>query len=258
MRKSASNALYRSIRNLILEAQNQIVRNVNSTMTVTYFQIGRHIAENELQGKDRADYAEKTMRQLSIDLTEEFGKGFSKSNLEYMRQFYKVYEDRFKKIVQPPTGQFRKPLKTVESTIGQSSSPFALSWTHYVQLLKIDDNNERSFYEIEAAKGNWSVRELQRQFNSSLYERLALSRNKKSIRELAKKGQIIEKSTDTLKNYVVLEFLDLKEESGYTESDLENAIINKLEHFMMELGKGFYLKEGRSDSPLMVIAFILT
>jgi predicted nuclease of restriction endonuclease-like (RecB) superfamily len=124
------------------------------------------------------------------------------------------------------------------------SSPFALSWTHYVQLLKIEDSNERSFYEIEAAKGNWSVRELQRQFNSSLYERLALSRNKKSIRELAKKGQIMERSTDTLKNHVVLEFLDLKEDSGYTESDLENAIINKLEHFMMELGKGF-LFEGR-------------
>lgn len=158
--------------------------------------------------------------------------------------FYKVYQDRFKKIVQPTTGQSRKPLKTVQSTIGQLSFPFALSWTHYVQLLKIDDSNERSFYEIESAKGNWSVRELQRQFNSSLYERLALSRNKKSIKELSKKGQIVERSTDTLKNPVVLEFLDLQEDSSYTESDLENAIINKLEHFMMELGKGF-LFEGR-------------
>jgi predicted nuclease of restriction endonuclease-like (RecB) superfamily len=236
---SKNNSLYRSIKNLILEAQSRIVRNVNSTMVLTYFQIGRYIVENELQGKGRADYAKKIMRQLSIDLTEEFGKGYSKSNLEYMRQFYKVYQDRSKRIVQPTTGQSRKPLKIVQSTIGQLPSPFALSWTHYIQLLKIDDKNERRFYEIEASKGNWSVRELQRQFNSSLYERLALSRNKKSIRELAKKGQIMERSTDTLKNHVVLEFLDLKEDSSYTETDFENAIINKLEHFMMELGKGF-------------------
>src|SRR5438876_3156287 len=187
---SKNNSLYRSIKNLILEAQGRIVRNVNSTMTLTYFQIGRYIAEDELKGKDRANYAEKTMRQLSNDLTDEFGKGYSKSNLEYMRQFYNVYQDRFKKIVQPATGQSRKPTKIVQSTIGQSFQ-FALSWTHYIQLLKINDSNERSFYEIEAVKGNWSVRELQRQFNSSLYGRLALSRNKKSIRELAKKGQII-------------------------------------------------------------------
>ncbi len=236
--------LFYSIKNLILEAQNRIVRNVNSTMVLTYFQIGRYIIEAELKGKGRADYAEKTMRQLSIDLTKEFGRGYSKSNLEYMRQFYKVYQDHFKEIVQPVTGQSYRPLKIVQSAIGQLSSPFALSWTHYIQLLKIENKNERSFYEIEAAKCNWSVRELQRQFNSSLYERLALSRNKRLIRDLAKKGQIIEKPTDTLKNHVVLEFLDLKEDSSYTESDLENAIINKLEHFMMELGKGF-LFEGR-------------
>jgi predicted nuclease of restriction endonuclease-like (RecB) superfamily len=231
--------LFQSVKNLILEAQNQIIRNVNSTMVLTYFQIGSYIAESELKGKARADYAEKTMRQLSIDLTKEFGRGYSKSNLEYMRQFYKVYQQRFKQIVQPAIGQSNKQLKTIQSPIGQFSSPFALSWTHYIQLLKIQDNNERNFYEIEASKDNWSVRELQRQFNSSLYERLALSRDKKSIRELAKKGQIIEKPTDALKNHVILEFLDLKEDSSYSENDLENAIIDKLENFMMELGKGF-------------------
>ena len=119
-----------------------------------------------------------------------------------------------------------------------------LSWTHYIQLLKIENDEERNFYEIEAARGNWSVRELQRQFNSSLYERLALSKDKKAVKDLSRKGQIIQKPTDALKHHTVLEFLELREDERYSESDLENAIINKIEHFMLELGKGF-LFEGR-------------
>lgn len=231
--------LYNSIKDLILEAQSQIVRNVNSVMVQTYFQIGRHIAEDKLKGKERADYAEKTIRQLSIDLTNEFGKGYSKSNLEYMRQFYSIYQDRHAKIAQSVVGQFRKSAKITQSAIALSNSPFSLSWTHYIQLLKIEDTAERDFYEVEASKENWSVRELQRQFNSSLYERLVLSRDKRSIKQLSKKGQIIDKPAEALKSPFVLEFLNLKEDTSYTESDLENAIINKLEHFMMELGKGF-------------------
>lgn len=125
---------------VILEAQNQIVRNVNSTMVLTYFQIGHYIAEDELKGKDRADYAERIMRQLSLDLTNEFGKGYSN-----MRQFYKIYQSRYKQIVQPLIGRSKKPVKIVQSPIGQSSSPFGLSWTHYIQLLKIGDNGERTF-----------------------------------------------------------------------------------------------------------------
>lgn len=123
-------------------------------------------------------------------------------------------------------------------------SPFSFSWTHYIQLLKIDNDNERSFYEIEAVQGNWSVRELQRQFDTSLFERLALSKDKKGVRRLASKGQVIEKPTDALKHHTVLEFLDLKENHSYSESKLEDAIISRIEHFMMELGKGF-LFEGR-------------
>jgi len=245
MKKSPINKqLFNSIRNLILEAQSQVVRNINSTMVLTYFQIGHYISEDELKGKDRADYAEKTMRQLSIDLTKVFGKGYSKSNLEYMRQFYNTYQDRHRRIVQSLTGQSSNPVKIIQSPIGQSSSLFALSWTHYIQLLKIENAEERNFYEIEASQGNWSVRELQRQFNSSLYERIALSRDKKKVKELSKKGQLIEKPSDTLKHHTVLEFLDLKEDSGYSETDLETAIISRIEHFMMELGKGF-LFEGR-------------
>jgi predicted nuclease of restriction endonuclease-like (RecB) superfamily len=244
MKEKQNKALLKAIKSLIVEAQAQIVRNVNTLMVFTYYQIGHYIIEDELKGKGRAKYAETTMRQLSLDLTKEFGKGYSKSNLEYMRQFYKAYQHRFKPIVQSPKEQSNKGVKIVQSVIGQFSSHFSLSWTHYIHLLKIEDRSERDFYEIEAVKGNWSVRELQRQFSSSLYERLALSRDKKSIRQLAKKGQIIHKPVDTLKSPIVLEFLDLKEDESYSESDLENAIISKLEHFMMELGKGF-LFEGR-------------
>jgi predicted nuclease of restriction endonuclease-like (RecB) superfamily len=132
----------------------------------------------------------------------------------------------------------------ISQTLSAFSRNFALSWSHYVLLIKIESKDEQRFYEIESERNNWSVRELQRQFDSSLYERLALSKNKKAVKELARKGQIIEKPTDALKHHTVLEFLDLREDERYTESDLENAIINKIEHFMLELGKGF-LFEGR-------------
>ncbi len=168
------------------------------------------------------------------------------TNLEYIRKFYKVFYSR---IPQSVVGKLEKSKRTPKSNIPQSvieefKQPFSLSWTHYIQLLKIENDDERNFYEIEAINADWSVRELQRQFNSSLFERLALSKDKIGIKELAKKGQIIEKPTDTLKHHTVLEFLDLREDEKYTESDLENAIISKIEHFMLELGKGF-LFEGR-------------
>ena len=241
-----NNILYISIKSLLEKARTQVARSINTTMVMTYYEIGRTIVEHEQKGQYRADYAKKVMEQLSKQLTKDFGKGYSTSNLEYIRRFYSVYSNR---ISQPLIGKSRKPVKTAVSTIPQSvigefKAPFILSWTHYIQLLKIQNDDERSFYEIEAAKGSWSVRELQRQFNSSLYERLALSRDKKAIKELASKGQIVETPTNTLKHYTVLEFLGLPEDERYTESDLENAIINKIENFMLELGKGF-LFEGR-------------
>ncbi|WP_018630144.1 PDDEXK nuclease domain-containing protein [Niabella aurantiaca] len=241
--------LFQSVRTLILHAQQHVVRNVNTAMLITYFEIGRNIVEYELKGNPRAGYADQTIRQLSAELTKEFGKGYSKSNLEYMRQFYSTYE---KRIVQSLIGQSSKSTKTV--SIAKRSSvrsvknlphvPFSLSWTHYLQLLKIDDEKERDFYEIEAVQNNWSVRELIRQYNASLYERLVLSLDKRTVKKLAKKGQIIEQPIDALKSHYVLEFLNLNENESYTESELEAAIINKLEHFMLELGKGF-LFEGR-------------
>jgi predicted nuclease of restriction endonuclease-like (RecB) superfamily len=238
--------LFQSIRELIENAQQNIVRNVNTTMLFTYFEIGKMIIENEQQGKQRADYAKMTIDKLSKDLTREFGKGYSTTNLEYFRRFYLLYHNRTPQslIGKSNKSATKKQSSISQSVIGKSDYPFSLSWTHYIQLLKIEDEKERDFYEIEAAQNNWSVRELMRQFNASLYERLALSRDKKTVKELAQKGQVIEKPTDALKSHYVLEFLDLKEDNRYTESELETAIINKLEHFMLELGKGF-LFEGR-------------
>jgi predicted nuclease of restriction endonuclease-like (RecB) superfamily len=234
------NGLYNSIKELIENAKSNIVRKVNSIIVYTNFEIGKKIVENEQQGKERAGYAEKTLIQLSADLTAEYGSGYSRSNLEYMRKFYLVYRNR---ISQPPTGKFGITKKS-QPVAGKLSIPLQLSWSHYVLLLRIDDENERNFYEIESTQNNWGKRELIRQFNSALYERIALSKDKKAIKQLGKKGQIIEKPTDALKHHTVLEFLDLKEDESYTESDLENEIISKLEHFMMELGKGF-LFDGR-------------
>lgn len=248
--------LFQSVKELIDKAQQNTVRSVNTTMLITYFEIGRMIIEIEQQGNIRAGYAKQTLQNLSTDLSKVFGKGYSISNLEYMSNFYKTYQERIQPISQSVIGKLKKSTshKKSQSLIGISEKPskssdkatfpFQLSWTHYIQLLKIKNDDERNFYEIEAVSNNWSVRELQRQYNSSVYERIVLSRDKKKVKQLSKKGQLIEQTSDALKSHYVLEFLGLREESSYSESDLETAIINKLESFMLELGKGF-LYEGR-------------
>ena len=248
-----ANRLYGAIKNLIENSKSNIVRNVNTAIIFTYFEIGRMIIEDEQSGKSRAEYAGQTLKQLSIDLTRDFGKGFSQRNLEYFRKFYLNYSDRISKTPSaktPGTGRAKMTKKgeRISQTLSAFSQMFHLTWSQYVLLMKIDNREEQRFYEIESEKNNWSVRELQRQFDSSLYKRLALSKDNKGVRELARKGQIIEKPTDALKHHTVLEFLDLREDERYSESDLENAIINKIEHFMLELGKGFYLKADKSGS----------
>lgn len=244
-----TSALYDSIKSLIEESKAQIVRKVNTTIILTYYEIGRIIVEDEQSGKSRADYAGQTLKQLSVDLTKDYGKGFSHRNLEYFRKFYLNYSNRISQTPFAKSAASRRTKTTkgkdhISQTLSAFSQNFLLSWSHYILLMKIDNLDEQRFYEIESEKNNWSVRELQRQFNSSLYERLALSKDKKAVKELSRKGQIIEKPTDALKHHTVLEFLDLREDERYTESDLENAIISKIEHFMLELGKGF-LFEGR-------------
>ena len=185
-------------------------------MVQTYFEIGKMIVEEEQKGKERAEYGQQLIEELSIRLLNEFGKGFSSTNIKQMRSFYLTYSK----------------CQTV-------SDEFNLSWSHYLKLMRIDDENERRFYEIETMKNNWSLRELQRQSDSALYTRLALSRDKKKIIELSEKGLIIEKPKDAIKDPYILEFIGLPEKSSYSENDLEQKLIDKLEHFLLELGTGF-------------------
>lgn len=214
--EATQNVLFAKIADLLQSARQAVVRSVNQTMVYTYFEIGRMIVEDEQQGAARAEYGKQVLKELSAKLTHEFGKGFSVDNLQNMRQFYHTF-----------------------SIYETTSRKFVLSWSHYLKLMRIEKPEERSFYEIECAANNWSLKELQRQFDSALYERLALSRDKTGVKQLAEKGQIIEKPTDLLKDPYVLEFLDLPEQHRYSESELEAAIIDKLEHFLLELGKGF-------------------
>jgi predicted nuclease of restriction endonuclease-like (RecB) superfamily len=229
--------LLADIRNLILSARRTVVRSVDTLQVLTSFEIGRRIVEHEQQGTRRAAYGKLVVEELAKRLTTEFGKGFSKSNLEYMRRFYAMYRDRYPSIAQTVSGQSLAVPLAPRSTSSQPS--FALGWSHYVLFMGIGDSEERAFYEIEAVENGWSIRELRRQVNSGLYERLALSRDKRGIRKLAQHCQIVGRPQDLLKEPYVLEFLGLDEKAAYSETDLESAIIDKLEHFLLELGKGF-------------------
>lgn len=221
-------------------------------MTYTYFEIGRMIVEEEQNGKERAEYGKQILKGLSQQLTKEFGKGFSLSSLEQIRKFYLIYSNstmllRILNIQIPQTlsteldSQKTQSLSTEFKNIDFQTliSFFKLTWSHYTFLMRIDDEKERSFYEIESEKHNWSVRELKRQYDSALYTRLALSRDKEGVLKLSEEGQIIEKPKDIIKDPYILEFLGLPELHNYSESELEQEIINKLEHFLLELGEGF-------------------
>jgi len=246
-------ALLREIRELILSARKTVVRNVDTIQVMTNFEIGRSIVNYEQGGKTRAEYGGKVLAGLSQKLIQEFGRGFSTTNLKLMRQFFLMYGTRIGQTVpdqltnnqksQTLSDQLPKtqtpPVQLLKSESELLLKKFTLSWSHYVFLMGVDNQEERDFYEIEAFEQNWSLREIKRQFDSSLYERLALSRDKKEIKKLSKKGQVIEKPQDMIKNPYVLEFLGIDEKAKYSESDLESAIIDKLEHFLLELGKGF-------------------
>jgi len=216
-------------------------------MLEAYWLVGKRIIEEEQQGGSRAAYGKAIIIKLSEELQKEFGKGFSVRNIEQMRLFYLKYpipqtvsaELLAHKIQQ--TVSVKSDIQPISETVSRKLQvlDFKLSWSHYQLLLRIDDKSERAFYEIEAAKNQWSVRELKRQFDSSLYMRLALSKGKEGIKALSTQGQILEKPQDAIKDPYILEFLDLKECYLYSESDLENALIDKLEQFLLELGKGF-------------------
>ena len=206
--------LYDHIRRVLLEAQSSVSRAVNTAMVHAYFEIGRLIVEDEQHGKARAEYGEETLKMLSERLAAEFGRGFSRQNLQNMKQFYMSFQN----------------CQTLSSK---------LSWSHYTLLMRLDDEQARDFYIKEAEAENWSVRELDRQINSLFFERLALSRNKVEIKALAEQGQILKSPRDAIKDPYILEFLGLPEQAAYSEKDLETALLNNLQSFLLELGKGF-------------------
>jgi predicted nuclease of restriction endonuclease-like (RecB) superfamily len=212
------------ISDLLETARRAAARSVNAVITATYWEIGRRVDVLEIRGKDRADYGEQIVRQLGRDLTQRFGRGFSRSNLYQMRAFYRAYA------------------QTVQTVSGQSElacPPFPLPWSHYVALIAVRSNEARRFYEDEAIRGGWSIRQLKRQINSQFYERTLLSRNKAAMLRKGEQPTPADAVTpeEEIKDPLVLEFLDLKDE--YSESDLEEALILKLESFLLELGGDF-------------------
>ena len=214
--KLTNNNIYQEIKELLYSAKNRVYQTINTTMTQTYFQIGKRIVEEEQGGEIRAEYGKSLLKLLSVQLINEFGKGFSVDNLENMRRFYLAFQKS----------------ETV-------SRKFELSWSHYIFLTRIENINERNFYEIESIENSWSLRELKRQFDSGLFERLKLSSDKQKVKELSLNGQVIQTAQDLIKDPYILEFVGLPELSSYSESELEKKLIDKLEHFLLELGKGF-------------------
>jgi predicted nuclease of restriction endonuclease-like (RecB) superfamily len=235
--------LFNQIRYLLESARTIAASQVNSLVVCTNFLIGKYIVEHESRGSIRADYAEKMICSLSARLTKEFGPGYSERNLWLFKKFYQMYTGTIKvqtaSALLMDTDKNRNDRQILQTVSAEFKAKMPLSWSHYVFLMGINDDDERAFYTIESTKEFWSLRELRRQFNSSLYERIALSRNKKKVKELSKKGLILTKPQDSLKDPYILEFLGLEEQSSYTETELETAIINKLGHFLLEMGKGF-------------------
>ena len=208
------NDLITKIRSIVIDSRKNIARSINNELLKTYWTIGKHIIEFEQNGKIKAEYGKQLLLKLAKSLNVQLGRGFSRSNLSYMRLLYLRYPKC--------------------ETLSHK-----LSWSHYYELLKIDDDWERDFYEKQAINENWAIRELKRQINSALFHRLALSKDKTGILILSRKGQIVESETDIVKDPYVLEFLDIPERKRYSEKDLESRIISNLQNFLLELGKGF-------------------
>ena len=207
------NTIFNNIKELVVNSRNKVYTTVNIEMLKLYWNIGKIIMGIQ-QGDERAKYGDSILEKLSEKLTNEFGKGFSKRNLERMRKFYIWF-----------------PITTTVSS--------QLSWSHYLELIKIEEKSKRNFYFNECINTKWSVRELQRQRDSLLYERLLLSADKEKVLELSEKGQILKTSKDLVKDPFVLEFLDIKENTYYLETNLEKNILEHLKEFLLELGKGF-------------------
>jgi predicted nuclease of restriction endonuclease-like (RecB) superfamily len=249
-------ALVERVVAIIEDARSRVVRTVNSEMVLSYWHIGREIVEYVQRGEARAEYGEQVIEELSERLQARVGRGYSTTNLKYFRLFYLRYKERRPEIGHKARDESIAD-KLVTSLVTNSKSidaakilhkacaEFAegfsghLSWSHYRALLKVNDPAARAFYEIEAARENWSTPHLERQIFTQLHLRLLKSRNKAGVLELARKGQTVERPSDLIKSPLVLDFLGLSAHHEYRESDLETAIISKLSQFLLELGKGF-------------------
>jgi len=212
--QKSENSLYIEIKEILNSARGKASRAVNYAIVEAYWNIGKMIYEEEQNGAERANYGDYLIKTLSKELKKDFGKGLSVTNLKYMRQFYKAFQK--------------------SQTLSDQ-----LSWSHYLLLSKIKENDKKEFYFNEAINSKWSVRELERQISSLLFERLTLSKDKNSVMEIAQKGHEINHPKDLVKDPYVLEFLGLKQNPALYERDLENALINHLQDFLLELGKGF-------------------
>lgn len=210
----SSDPVYHQIRDILSKAREQVWQAVNTTMVAAYWNIGRVIVEEEQKGEVRARYGKGLIESLSKRITVEFGSGYSPRNLWFIRDFFLAY---------PKVNALRTEL----------------SWTHYRLLLRVEKPTARAFYEVESVNARWSTRELDRQISSLLFERLALSRDKKGVMKLANKGHEVSTPTDLVKDPYVLEFTGLRQDERFLESDLEKALIGKLQQFLLELGKGF-------------------
>lgn len=214
---SVQSEIVDEIREIMNLARQNVVKHVNSEQLIAYWNIGRVIVEYEQKNEDRAEYGKETMKQISKQLTKDLGRGFSVSNLQFMRRFFQTYQ--------------------IEQTLSTK-----LTWSHYCELLIISDSERRSFYEKECERSCWSVRELKRQISTSLFERLLLSEgnaNKEKVYALATKGQELIKPQDIVKDPYVFEFLGIPEDKPVLESNLEKALVRQIEDFLLELGRGF-------------------
>ncbi|MCE9584372.1 MAG: PDDEXK nuclease domain-containing protein [Planctomycetes bacterium] len=243
-------SLYGRVREILETARAGVARSVNTTQVVANWLIGREIVEEEQKGRDRAAYGKRLLEGLASRLKGDFGGGYSVQNLWLMRQFYQVYPalDAEGGILYAPrresgSAHFDRPARKRHAPRAKSWSPGCLSpnlcWTHYRRLLRVERPDARAFYEIETVKNGWAARELERQIASLLFERLALSTDKKGLMRLATRGQVIQKPADAFKDPVVIEFLGLPESPKLAESNLETALINNLQAFLLELGSGF-------------------
>ena len=233
-----ADALMGRVVSILDQARAQVVRSVNSSMVIAYWLIGREIVQAVQGGEERADYGRQVLADLSAILSTRYGRGYSVTNLTYFRLFYQTYADRTPEIRHTVCDESTSTRLVAGKVVLQGFSP-NLSWSHYRTLTAIEHLPERSFYEIEAERSTWSQRELERQIHSHLFARLLKSRDKTGLLALARAGQKVERPMDVIKHPYVLDFLDLPESPRLHEADLEAALIEKLQPFLLELGKGF-------------------